>query len=518
MKVKVFVLTVVLVSLVYSQNMLQNPGFETWAGGMPEYWQRDDSVALFQEDVIVYAGNFSAKDSFFATNAANDELYQDMYVQPNTLYRISFWVYDNDPAGRERAGVQWFSGGVYVSSEWPNQYTVDSPNWQLWTYDLAASPSNADSVHFAIRGYDVGTPWTSAIFYVDDAYFGPPATQPPTILRVWHTPTNPSPGTTVDVYGHVVDNGTIEYDTLFYGVNSIGSPSAISHISATNDTFYYQIAGQNNGDTVFYYLKYVDDDGLYSVSDTHAYYVGTIGMYVNEFYYDTPGADSGCFIEIYGTGNASLDGITIVGVNGNGGVDYATIDLTGYTIPGDGFFVIGEFSSVPNVDLVDSVADLQNGPDNIELRYHAITIDAVGYGALNGWVFTGEWLPTVDVEAGYSLGRYPDGEDTDNNEVDFHDYDTPTPGTANPPVGIAEDQKRVVHLPLPDITSPVRSGIAYRMLVGRDEYYPLAVYSVIGQRIALISQPDAAMQLPPGVYFIRFENVEQSGAKIVVMK
>lgn len=518
MKAMFFVLSAVLLSSGYSQNMLQNPGFENWSGGMPEQWIKSDSVALFQEDVVVYAGNFSAKDSFFSTTAGNAELYQGLYAQPNTLYRISFWVYDNDPAGRARAGVQWFSGGVYVSSEWPTQYTVDSPTWQLWTYDLPVSPSNADSVRFVIRGYDVGTPWTSAIFYVDDAYFGPPATQPPTILRAWHTPTNPAPSLTVDVYGYVVDNGTIEHDTLFYGVNSLQSPSVLSHISVSNDTFYYQIAGQNNGDTVFYYLKYTDDDGLLAVSDTHAYYVGAVGMYVNEFYYDTPGTDSGCFIEIYGPGNMGLDGITIVGVNGNGGVDYATIDLTGHTIPGDGFFVVGEFPSVPNVDLVDSVADFQNGPDNIELRYQGITIDAVGYGTLNGWVFTGEWMPAVDVEAGYSLGRYPDGEDTDNNEVDFHEYETPTPGTTNPPVGIDEHWQRVVELPLPTVASPIRSGIAYGALIGTDEFYPLAVYNAVGQRSIEIREPDMAMQLTPGVYFIRLANIQQGGVKIVVVE
>lgn len=518
MKSTILIMLVLGFVLGQSQNMLQNPGFETWAGSTPEHWLKSDSVILSQEDVIVYAGNFSAKDSFFSTTAGNAELYQGMYAQPNTLYRISFWAYDNDPAGRARAGVQWFSGGGYVSSEWPSLYTVDSPDWQLWTYDLPVSPSNADSVRFVIRGYDVGTPWTSAIFYVDEAYFGPPATQPPTILRFWHKPTNPGSGVSVDVYGYVLDNGTIEHDTLFYGVNSLQSPSTMTHISVSSDTFYYQVPGQTTGDTVFYYLKYIDDDGLATISDTHSYYVGTVGTYINEFYYDTPGADSGCFIELYGTGNASLDGVTLVGVNGNGGVDYATIDLTGQTIPSDGFFVVGEFSSVPNVDLVDSAADFQNGPDNVELRYHGITVDAVGYGALNGWVFTGEWRPATDVDAGHSLGRYPDGDDTDNNETDFNDYDIPTPGSPNPQVGIDESKTVPAQLWLPEITSPVRSGITYRTLIHSIEYYPLEVYNAVGQRLMEIKEPDSDLRLPTGVYFIRFSNLQGGSAKIVVVQ
>lgn len=518
MRIRILCLLVMILASGSTQNLLQNPGFETWIGNMPEHWSRTDSAVLFQEDVIVHSGNFSARDSFFSTNANQAELFQGMYAQPNTLYRISFWVLDNDPAGRTRAGVQWFSGGAYVSSEWPNLYTVDSPNWQLWTYDLAVSPSNADSVRFCIRGYDVGTPWTYAIFYVDDAYFGPPATQPPTILRVWHFPTNPGSGIAVDVYGYVVDNGTVEHDTLFYGVNNLQSPLAMTHASVSNDTFQYQIPGQTTGDTVFYYIKYVDDEGLSAVSDTHAYYTGVIDMFINEFYYDTPGTDSGCFIEIFGSANTSLDGISLVGVNGNGGVDYATIDLTGHMIPGDGFFVVGEFSTVPNVDLVDSVVDFQNGPDNIELRYHGITTDAVGYGALNGWVFTGEWLPALDVEPGHSLGRYPDGADTDNNSVDFNDYEFPSPGTANPSVGIHENTLTLSQISMPVIANPVRSGVSYQIVISDAEYYPLTIYNAMGRKLQEISEPDHRLALPTGVYFIEFSNIKGCCAKMVVVR
>jgi hypothetical protein len=254
-----------------AQNLVQNPGFESWVGSMPEHWEKDDSVELFQEDVIVHSGNFSVKDSFFSPTAGNTELIQGFYAQPNTLYRLSFWAYDNDPAGRARAGVQWFGGGSYITYEWPNFYTYDLAGWQLWEADLAPSPSNADSARIAIRGYDVGSPWVSAIFYVDDAYFGPPTTQPPTILRHWHTPTNPGPATASQVYAFVIDNGTIAYDTLFYGINNLSSPTAVNHVSAANDTFQYQIPGQTTGDTVFYYLKYIDNDGRSPNSDTNAY-------------------------------------------------------------------------------------------------------------------------------------------------------------------------------------------------------------------------------------------------------
>ncbi|UCD19283.1 MAG: hypothetical protein JSU64_07670 [candidate division WOR-3 bacterium] len=517
MKKRIIVMLAAALTLGISQNLLQNPGFETWAGSIPEHWMKGDSVELFQEDVIVYAGTFSAKDSFYSTEAGDAELYQGMYAQPNTLYRLSFWVYDNDPAGRARGGVQWFGNGSYISSVWPNLYTVDQPSWQLWTYDLPISPSNADSVRFIIRGYDVGSPWVSAIFYVDDAYFGPPATQPPSVLRAWHMPFNPGQGVVSDIYMHVVDNGTIEHDTLFYGINELTSPIALTHTAVANDTFRFQIPGQTTGDTVFYYAKFVDNDGFSATSDTHAYYVGVLGVYVNELYYDAPGTDSLCFIEVFGPGAMSLDGFTLVGVNGNGGADYATFDLTGYSIPGDGFFVIGDRAAVTNVDLVDPLANLQNSPDNVEIRYHGIPVDALGYGVLNGWVFTGEWLPAATVASGHSLGRYPDGNDTDNNEADFHDYEIPSPGVANPPIGIVERDLTNDIIALSIIPNPVRSGVSYGIVVQNVACYPLVVYNTIGQVVRKIDSPESRLQLPMGVYFVRLNRVTDKCAKIIVV-
>ena len=518
MKVKIFLLSLVLLSMVHGQNLLQNPGFETWAGGMPEYWQRDDSIAIFQEDVTVHGGNFSVRESLYVQTQAEADFFQGRFsVSPNTEYVFNLWIFDNDLAGRVRLAVRWYFG-TDSQNVWADNYSGNAASWQELTFTVT-SPANADSAQAFVRAYDSSATWDGdAIFFFDDSYFAPTGTQAPLVLRIWHTPTNPGAGINTEVYAFVVDDGIVDYDTLFYGINNLNNPVAMTHTNVANDTFTYQISGLSSGDTVFYYAKFIDNDGLFAVSDTHSYYVGTLGLCINEIYYDTPGTDSLCFVELFGQASTNLNGFSIVGVNGYNGVDYTTIELDGYSIPTDGFFVIGDLVTVPNVDLVDPDANLQNGPDNIELRYYGITVDAVGYGILNGWVFTGEWLPAVMVEAGHSLGRYPDGEDTDNNEVDFHDYDTPTPGMANPPVGIVEDRQRVVGLPLPDITNPVRSGIAYRTLVGRDEYYPLAVYSVTGQRIAVINQPEANMHLTPGVYFIRFKDIEQGGTKMVVVK
>ena len=502
-----------LVLMASAQNLIQNPGFETWSGGMPGYWEKGDSIFIFQEDVIVHTGYFSAKDSLITQAQATADLYQARFVvQENTQYNFGFWVYDNDPAGRVRHGIDWYPSG----SSWSTDYSVDSNAWQELSF-TATSPSGADSALVMIRAYDVAVNWDGdAIFYIDDVSFAMPATQPPVIIRVWHIPINPGSGEVVHVYAKVVDDGTIVADTLFYGINNLNSPVKMSHTSVSNDTFMFQVPGQAAGDTVFYYLEFIDNDGLATVSDTHAFYVGETGISINEILYDTPGIDSACFVELHGPGGASLNGFVLVGVNGLNGSDYVSIDLTGNSIPNDGFFVIAQDSGVVNYDFVTSNVNLQNGPDNVELRLNKVAVDALGYGTLNGWFFTGEWRPAPDVGCNHSLGRYPDGYDTDDNSIDFHDYTGVTPGQPNPPFSVHENKGAQINLPA--ITNPVRTGVLFASLVKRIDAYPIIVYNPLGQVVTEVANSRTTMNLPCGVYFLKLKNVGPGCRKVVIVK
>ncbi len=510
------ILGALIFSLSFSQNLLPNPGFENWTGGMPDDWYKDDSILIYQEDVIVRSGNFSVKDSLITTTQERADFTSKRFaVNPNTQYTFSIWVYDNDLAGRVRQAIAWRVGGIW-SNIWSNSYSGNSSAWQQLTL-TAISPNGADSAYVFIRAYDSIQAWDGgAVFYLDDASFTPPQTQAPVIVRVWHKPTNPDAGVLTNVYAPVSDDGTIAADTLFYGVNNLNTLIKVSHSAITNDTFIFQIPGQSSGDTVFYYLKFTDNDNLSTFSDTYAFYVGKINIYINEVYYDAPGTDSGCFIELFGTPNLNLNGFTLIGVNGNGGAPYATINLSGYSIPQDGFFVVAQNPWVPNADLVTPNADLQNGPDNLELRFNNIVIDALGYGVLNGWVFTGEWLPATDVNAGRCLGRFPDGADTDNNFVDFNDYDTLTPGLPNPVLGIFESGRKVVRKVA--VKNPVLSVMKFSEIITNNCSVPLYVYNTTGQMIKKVEDKNVRFNLPAGVYFIKTEGMKQEILKIVIIK
>jgi len=498
---------------LFGQNLLENPGFESWTGGEPDHWSHDSGIELFQESGIVYEGYLSACDSLYTQEQSDADLFQgNVIVEPNIRYVFTIKVFDNDPAGQVRQAVYWFPDG----SDWSSLYSNDTTTWQEIVLEVL-SPPDADSALVVIRAYDIAAHWDGdAVFYLDAAQFQAADYQPPVILRTWHVPVNPEPGTGITVYAWVTDDGTIVADTLFFGINGLSVLYDLGHTAAYTDTCVFDIPQQASGDTVFYFMKFVDDAGSVSHSDTGAVYVGAVDIHVNEIFYDASGTDTACYIELFKSGGGPLDGLSIVGISGSSGSDYVTIDLAGHTAPPDGFFVIAQDSTVPNFDMVTTGANMQNGPDNVELRYFGIPVDALGYGDLDGWYFTGEWLPACDVASGHGLGRYPDGHDTDDNSNDFHDYVSLTPGTPNPFFAVEETAGALQ--PAYSGGGCFVSGIACAVIVADECLYPILVYNILGQQVLRVTHPGRHIPLAAGVYFLRLNRPELALMKIVIVK
>lgn len=156
------------------------------------------------------------------------------------------------------------------------------------------------------------------------------------------------------------------------------------------------------------------------------------GLVINEVYYNSPGADSGTFIELYGLPGLDLSGYVLEEINGsNGAADAFTLPM-GTTIPANGYLVIGD-GTVANEDInAGAWADLQNGPDNLVLKDPmGATVDALGWGDFAAATFTGEGTSTALTAEGYSLGRDAESNDTDDNSADFYHWPSPTPGEVN---------------------------------------------------------------------------------------
>lgn len=172
---------------------------------------------------------------------------------------------------------------------------------------------------------------------------------------------------------------------------------------------------------------------------------------INEVLYDTQGTDDPnlLYTEIWGEAGTNLTGWTLVGINGNNGEAYRTITLSG-SIPVDGYFVIGNTASVPQVDQnlnlpANDGVDWQNAGsssgddcDGIDLRNaQGAVVDHVCYGVCatqgncegEGGTNAPDPFPTAGVNK--AIARIPDHQDTDDNGADFAISETLTPGQPN---------------------------------------------------------------------------------------
>lgn len=98
-----------------------------------------------------------------------------------------------------------------------------------------------------------------------------------------------------------------------------------------------------------------------------------IPIVINEIDSDTPGTDVEEFIELYNNSSetVSLEGVVVVlynGESGTGEASYAAFDLTGFTIAGNGFFVLGN-AAIESRQVTFNNNFLQNGPDAVALYY-----------------------------------------------------------------------------------------------------------------------------------------------------
>jgi len=168
---------------------------------------------------------------------------------------------------------------------------------------------------------------------------------------------------------------------------------------------------------------------------------GSSGVVINEVLYDPDGSDAGHeFIELYNRTDTDICLYYHEVATGNGA--YAGRWKSEWqgtradTIRAGGFFVIGEDAVHPAPDFVTSL-DLQNGPDACGLFPPESDTDVVGWGA-HDFAEYFEGSPAASPPSGSSLGRDPDGADTDDNSADFSKFAAPSPGDFNcPPSDLA---------------------------------------------------------------------------------
>lgn len=158
---------------------------------------------------------------------------------------------------------------------------------------------------------------------------------------------------------------------------------------------------------------------------------------INEIDYDQPGTDIAEFIELFnsGTSAVSLDNYSIDLVNGSSSSSYRTIDLSGFSINANDYFVVcGDASQVANCDYSFTTTSgwLQNGaPDAVGLYENTNLLDSLSYeGALAPFTEGGTLTISDSNTDILSIGRIMVGMDSNDNLLDF-DIGCITPGTVN---------------------------------------------------------------------------------------
>ena len=184
---------------------------------------------------------------------------------------------------------------------------------------------------------------------------------------------------------------------------------------------------------------------------------------INEIDYDQPGSDTAEFIELFNTSSStvSLDGYFIDLINGGTTSVYKTIDLSGFNIGSNGYFVVCSDTSLVancNYDFTSSTSWFQNGaPDAIALYEGSGVIDSLSYeGDMTGFT-EGSILNVADSGSiTASLSRLPNGLDSNNNNIDFQ-LGCITPGSTN--ISGSGDCSSPAVVPLPPAVLLFGSGM-----------------------------------------------------------
>jgi hypothetical protein len=276
---------------------------------------------------------------------------------------------------------------------------------------------------------------------------------------------------------------------------------------------------------------------------------GQAGFVINEVDYDQPSVDSAEFIELYnGSGSAiNTSDYAVLLYNGSpaGLAVYDTILLPVGTLNSGSFFVIcGSGGNVPNCNMVrPNVSNMiQNGsPDAIAiLSIPSLTIiDALSYeGDCPAPFIEGTGLPiglsdtvVVDSINGHyiSVGRYPDGTDSNNNSADFHRMCI-SPGSSNLNTDVNCAQVRGIERPDNAVSIVMYPNPSHGQLnidFGKDgvRNATISVYNILGNELYSTSAKSISSiysldlsDFTNGVYFIKVSSADGESMQRILLK
>ncbi|HQB09692.1 MAG TPA: lectin like domain-containing protein [bacterium] len=370
-------------------------------------------------------------------------------------------------------GTGWGDSGYFYISYEDSKINNDCYVYQATDIEYENLYSYDPLGRISVSGYGVDTAWIANVFTssgdesLNAVSFYAASHSAEYTVKIYTDPTSgPVSGGTLQVSqsGVLTNAGynTVELDTPV--LLSLGHKFSVVirlRTPGTNDVIPLEMpfAGYSSGATANIGESYItyDDEGNPAawtdvagwITNTNinikAYTIDQVeaesGLVINEIDYDQPSTDTAEFVELYNAGPdiADLSSYSIQLINGTGGGAsvYQTISLPAVSLTSGEYYVIcANSTTVANCDLDVNPDEnlIQNGaPDAIGLYKGLTLIDAVSYEGDSGVPYTeGSGVGLVDDSsiADRGISRYPNGVDTDINNVDFI-YSCITPGVSN---------------------------------------------------------------------------------------
>ncbi|HUX96773.1 MAG TPA: T9SS type A sorting domain-containing protein [Bacteroidales bacterium] len=148
-----FVLFYIIIFQSNAQNLITNPGFESWQKiNKPDGWTT--ALACTKDSAVIYSGAYSCKQ---VTATDSKELGQLIPVTPGSQYTISFW-YRNDPAGTGNGCRIWSNwkdidgNSISDDASIPLLHSgyLNSDSWVQYAAEVTA-PADAHFFNLIIR-------------------------------------------------------------------------------------------------------------------------------------------------------------------------------------------------------------------------------------------------------------------------------------------------------------------------------------------------------------------------------
>lgn len=207
-------------------DVLQNAGFETWSGGMPDYWTNGNPLraTVTDETTTIHGGTHSLK---LERNDTGDVWIQQLVaINGGNDYSFSCWAYDNDANVRVLLLIRFLNiSGEFIEAVYSPSSSVDSGNWQELAIATTTAPANAVSAEFQLRFYEEPGWAGSAVAYIDDASMRDLIPPLDVLIRIIDSDS-------IEItFDEDVEQTSSETTTNYSVDNSVGNP-----LSATRDS------------------------------------------------------------------------------------------------------------------------------------------------------------------------------------------------------------------------------------------------------------------------------------------